>query len=114
MVDPTLNSYSAMIVDEAHERSLHTDIILTLIKDLCLERPDMKVIISSATLEAEKFSKYFNGAPIIKIPGRRFPVDIYYTSNPEANYIEATVVIVLQIHLSQDDGDILCFLTGQD
>jgi HrpA-like RNA helicase len=50
MVDPALNSYGAMIVDEAHERSLHTDIILTLIKDLCLERPDLKVIISSATL----------------------------------------------------------------
>lgn len=114
MVDPLLSTYSCMIVDEAHERSLHTDIILTLIKDLCLERPDLKVIISSATLQAEKFSKYFNGGPIIKIPGRRFPVDIYYTSNPEANYIEATVVTVLQIHLSQDEGDILCFLTGQD
>lgn len=50
MVDPLLSTYSCMIVDEAHERSLHTDIILTLIKDLCLERPDLKVIISSATL----------------------------------------------------------------
>ena len=87
MYEPDLSSYSVMIVDEAHERSLHTDIILTLIKDACTERPDLKVIISSATLEAEKFSEYFNGAPIIKIPGRRFPVDIYYTPDPEANYI---------------------------
>lgn len=87
MVEPDLASYSVMIVDEAHERSLHTDIIITLIKDLCVLRSDMKVIISSATLEAEKFSEYFTGAPIIRIPGRRFPVDIYYTSNPEANYI---------------------------
>lgn len=71
-----------MIVDQAHERSLHTDIIITLIKDVCLQRKDIKVIISSATLQAQKFSKYFGGAPIIKIPGRRFPVDIYYTSNP--------------------------------
>lgn len=82
MYEPDLKSYSAMIIDEAHERSLHTDIILTLIKDVCLERPDLKVIISSATLEAEKFSQYFNGAPIIRIPGRRFPVDIYYAENP--------------------------------
>ncbi len=82
MIEPELNSYSVMIVDEAHERSLHTDILLTLIKDLAAEREDMKIIISSATLEAEKFSSYFDGAPIIKIPGRRFPVDIYYTEKP--------------------------------
>jgi len=74
----------------------------------------MKIIISSATLEAEKFSKFFNDAPIIYIPGRRFPVDIYYTSNPEANYIDAAIVTILQIHLTQDSGDILCFFTGQD
>lgn len=66
---------------------MHTDILITLIKDLAIERPELKIVISSATLEAEKFSKYFNGAPIIKIPGRRFPVDIYYTSNPEADYV---------------------------
>lgn len=114
MTEPDLSSYSVIIIDEAHERSLHTDILLTLVKDLTLERPDLKVVISSATLEAEKFSQYFNSAPIIKIPGRRFPVDIYYTEKPEASYIEATIVTVLQIHLTQDSGDILCFLTGQD
>jgi pre-mRNA-splicing factor ATP-dependent RNA helicase DHX16 len=114
MIEPDISSYSAMIIDEAHERSLHTDIILSLIKDVCLARDDIKVIISSATLEAQKFSTYFNDAPIIKIPGRRFPVDIYYTENPEANYIEATVITVLQIHITQGDGDILCFMTGQD
>lgn len=101
MVEPDLASYSVMIIDEAHERSLHTDITLTLIKDVAIERPDMKIIISSATLEAQKFSDYFNGAPIITIPGRRFPVDIYYTTNPEANYIEASIVTILQIHLTQ-------------
>ena len=60
------------------------------------------------------FSEFFNKAPIIYIPGRRFPVDIYYTSNPEANYIDAAIVTILQIHLTQDNGDILCFFTGQD
>lgn len=71
-------------------------------------------MVSSATLEAEKFAEYFGGAPVIRIPGRRFPVDIYYTSNPEGNYIEASVITILQIHLTQEAGDILCFLTGQD
>ena len=79
MIEPDLASYSIMIIDEAHERTLHTDIIFPLIKDLCKARPEFKVIISSATMDAEKFSEYFEEAPIIKIPGRRFPVDIYYT-----------------------------------
>lgn len=72
------------------------------------------MIIASATLDAEKFSHYFNEAPIIYIPGRRYPVDIYYTKAPESDYVEASVVTTLQIHLTQDKGDILVFLTGQE
>ena len=87
MLEPDLASYSVVMIDEAHERSLHTDISLTLIKDLTKARADLKVIISSATLDAEKFSKYFDGAEIIRIPGRRFPVDIFYTKAPEADYV---------------------------
>jgi len=70
--------------------------------------------ISSATLDAEKFSEYFDYAPIFRIPGRRFPVDIFYTKAPEADYIDACVVTVLQIHVTQPPGDILVFLTGQE
>lgn len=76
-------------------------------------RPEFKLLISSATLDAEKFSAYFGNAPIFSFPGRRYPVDIYYTSQPEADYIEAAVVTVLQIHVTQDEGDVLVFLTGQ-
>ena len=65
-------------------------------------------------MDAQKFSKYFDDAPIFNIPGRRFPVDIHYTSQPEANYLAAAVTTVFQIHLSQPKGDILVFLTGQD
>ena len=68
-----------MIIDEAHERTLHTDILFSLVKDLTRARDDLKVIISSATLDAERFSEYFDDCPIIKIPGRRFQVEIYYT-----------------------------------
>ncbi|EME29213.1 Probable pre-mRNA-splicing factor ATP-dependent RNA helicase mog-4 [Galdieria sulphuraria] len=112
--EPDLASYSVIIIDEAHERSLHTDILMALVKDLAREREDIKVIISSATLNAEKFSVYFDDAPVFNIPGRRFPVDLYYTKAPEADYVDAACITVLQIHATQPAGDILVFLTGQD
>lgn len=65
-------------------------------------------------MDCEKFSQFFDNAPIFRIPGRRFPVDIYYTKQPEADYLEAAVVTVFQIHISQPLGDILVFLTGQE
>mmetsp|Transcript_15576 Transcript_15576/g.31866 ORF Transcript_15576/g.31866 Transcript_15576/m.31866 type:complete len:1000 (-) Transcript_15576:304-3303(-) len=115
LTEPDLKSYSALIIDEAHERTLHTDILFGLVKDVARFRDDLKLIISSATLDAEKFSKYFDDASIFMIPGRMYPVDIYYTKAPEADYVDASVVTVLQIHISQPlDGDILVFLTGQE
>ena len=95
--EPNLQSYSVMIIDEAHERTLHTDIIFGLVKDIARFRPDLKLLISSATLDAEKFSDFFDEAPIFRIPGRRFPVEIFYTKAPEADYIDACVVTVLQV-----------------
>lgn len=76
-------------------------------------RQDFRLIISSATLEAEKFSIYFDDAPIFRIPGRRYPVQIYYTKSPEANFLDAAVVTALQLHFTQPPGDILLFLPGQ-
>lgn len=112
--EPDLASYSVLIVDEAHERTLHTDILFGLVKDIARFRPKLKLLISSATLDAEKFSQFFDDAPIFRIPGRRFPVDIYYTKAPEADYVDAAVVTVLQIHVTQPLGDILVFFTGQE
>ncbi|CAG9813872.1 unnamed protein product [Phaedon cochleariae] len=112
--EPDLASYSVMIIDEAHERTLHTDILFGLVKDIARFRPDLKLLISSATLDVAKFSEFFDDAPMFQIPGRRFPVDIYYTKAPEADYVDACVVSVLQIHVTQALGDILVFLTGQD
>ena len=115
LTEPDLASYSCMVIDEAHERTLHTDILFGLIKDIVRFRKDLKLIVSSATLDAEKFSKYFDDASIFMIPGRMFPVELYYTKAPEADYVDASVVTVLQIHITQPlDGDILVFLTGQD
>ncbi|KAI9048435.1 hypothetical protein LZ554_007271 [Drepanopeziza brunnea f. sp. 'monogermtubi'] len=114
MTEPDLGAYSALMIDEAHERTVHTDILLTLIKDLSRARPEMKILISSATMNATRFSEFFDDAPIFNIPGRRYPVDIHYTPQPEANYLAAAITTVFQIHTSQGKGDILVFLTGQD
>lgn len=115
LTEPDLAGYSCLVIDEAHERTLHTDILFGLVKDIVRFRSDLKLIISSATLDAEKFSKYFDDCAIFMIPGRMFPVDIYYTKSPEADYVDAAVVTVLQIHVSQPlNGDILVFLTGQE
>ena len=109
-----LASYSVLMIDEAHERTLHTDVLFGLVKDIARFRPDLKLLISSATLDAAKFSDFFDDAPIFKVPGRRFPVDLYYTKQPEADYVEAAVTTVLQIHVTQPKGDILVFFTGQE
>nr|XP_019960529.1 PREDICTED: putative pre-mRNA-splicing factor ATP-dependent RNA helicase DHX16 [Paralichthys olivaceus] len=114
LTEPDLASYSVIIIDEAHERTLHTDILFGLIKDIARFRPDLKVLVASATLDTERFSCFFDDAPVFRIPGRRFPVDIFYTKAPEADYLEACVVSVLQIHVTQSPGDILVFLTGQE
>ncbi|CAB9514499.1 splicing factor ATP-dependent RNA helicase-like protein cdc28 [Seminavis robusta] len=115
LTEPDLSGYSCIVIDEAHERTLSTDILLTLLKDIVRYRSDLKLIVSSATLDAEKFSTFFDNASIFMIPGRMFPVDIYYTKAPESDYVDASVVTVLQIHVSQPlDGDVLVFLTGQE
>ncbi|KAG0364829.1 hypothetical protein BGZ54_007117 [Gamsiella multidivaricata] len=114
MSEPDLAGYSCLIIDEAHERTLHTDILLGLVKDIARLRTDLKVLISSATMDAEKFAAYFDDAPIFNIPGRPFPVEVHYTTSPEANYLAAAITTVMQIHISQGPGDVLVFLTGQD
>ncbi|CAA0262538.1 unnamed protein product [Arabidopsis thaliana] len=112
--EPDLASYSVVIVDEAHERTLSTDILFGLVKDIARFRPDLKLLISSATMDAEKFSDYFDTAPIFSFPGRRYPVEINYTSAPEADYMDAAIVTILTIHVREPLGDILVFFTGQE
>ncbi|RHN56732.1 putative RNA helicase [Medicago truncatula] len=114
LTQPELDSYSVVMVDEAHERTLSTDILFGLVKDVARARPDLKLLISSATLDAEKFSNYFDLAPIFKIPGRRYPVEIHYSKTAVSNYMDAAIVTTLQIHATQPPGDILVFLAGQE
>ena len=116
LTEPDLSSYSVMMIDEAHERTLHTDVLFGLVKDISRFRgDDFRLVISSATLDAEKFAKYFDDASIFMIPGRMFDVEVLHTKTPEADYLDAVVVTILQIHYTQPTpGDILVFLTGQE
>eukprot|EP00818_Percolomonas_sp_WS_P005251 CAMPEP_0117441260 /NCGR_PEP_ID=MMETSP0759-20121206/3544_1 /TAXON_ID=63605 /ORGANISM="Percolomonas cosmopolitus, Strain WS" /LENGTH=724 /DNA_ID=CAMNT_0005233111 /DNA_START=343 /DNA_END=2517 /DNA_ORIENTATION=+ len=114
ILDPMLSKYSVVIIDEAHERTLATDILMGLLKEILPKRPDLKVIVMSATLDAGKFQEYFEEAPVLKIPGRTYPVEILYTAKPEQDYLEAAIRTVIRIHLYEDPGDILLFLTGEE
>ncbi|KAL1825372.1 hypothetical protein ACET3Z_012150 [Daucus carota] len=114
LIDENLSQYSIIMLDEAHERTIHTDILFGLLKRLVKRRPDLRLIVTSATLDAEKFSGYFFSCNIFTIPGRTFPVEILYTKQPESDYLDAALITVMQIHLTEPEGDILVFLTGQE
>ncbi|KAF9270686.1 P-loop containing nucleoside triphosphate hydrolase protein [Marasmius fiardii PR-910] len=114
LTDPLCSQYSVIMLDEAHERTICTDVLFGLLKKAVKRRPDLRLIVTSATLDAEKFSRYFYGCPIFTIPGRTFPVEILYTKEPETDYMDASLITVMQIHLSEPPGDVLLFLTGQE
>jgi len=114
LTDPEVSRYSIIMLDEAHERTISTDVLFGLLKNAVKRRPELKLIVTSATLDAEKFSSYFFNSHIFTIPGRTFPVEILYSKDPEQDYVEASLMTVLQIHLTEPSGDILLFLTGQE
>lgn len=121
---PNLSSYSVIILDEAHERSLRTDLLMGLIKLILPTRPDLRVVVMSATLDAERFREFFEiegkKAAIGFVQGREYPVEVFNTSDLATNfdgsgsgdYIEGALKCIINIHLSKEEGDMLVFLTG--
>lgn len=115
MVDRDLSQYSYILIDEAHERSINTDILCALVRQIQSRREDLKVIIMSATLEAELFVKYFQ-AKVLYVQGRQYPVEVLYTNVAQRQWIDSLVSTVIQINLEEESkrGDILAFLTGKE
>lgn len=127
--DPYLNKYDTLIIDEAHERSLNIDFLLGYLKQLLPRRPDLKLIITSATIDLERFSQHFNNAPIIEVSGRTYPVDVWYRplfereseddNEAEPDQYSAIVDAVHEIEVHEKNnkgvrgGDILIFLSGE-
>ncbi|KAI1631077.1 P-loop containing nucleoside triphosphate hydrolase protein [Biscogniauxia mediterranea] len=109
-----LDRYSCVIMDEAHERALNTDVLMGLFNKILQRRRDLKLIVTSATMNSKRFSDFFGGAPEFIIPGRTFPVDIMFHRSPVEDYVDQAVQQVLAIHVSMGPGDILVFMTGQE
>ncbi|KAJ3476329.1 hypothetical protein NLI96_g11231 [Meripilus lineatus] len=120
LLDPLLSRYSVIMIDEAHERSVYSDLMLGILKKIRRKRPSLRIIVSSATLDAASFLDYFSsGNPpgevgIVSLEGRMFPVDIAYLQEPTHDYVQKAVEVTWNIHLQQGPGDILVFLTGRE
>lgn len=118
--DSLLRKYSCVILDEAHERTIHTDVLFGVVKAAQRRRKELgklplKVVVMSATMDVDLFSQYFNGAPVLYLEGRQHPIQIFYTKQPQHDYLHAALVSVFQIHQEAPSSqDILVFLTGQE
>ena len=115
--DPMLSAYDTIIIDEAHERSLNVDFLLGYMKTLLPKRPELKLIVSSATIDTQRFSDYFGGAPVVEVEGRTYPVEIRYRppedAASESNDRVAQAVSAISDLWAQQTGDILAFFPGE-
>ena len=111
--DPLLRQYDAIIVDEAHERSLNVDFLLGILKRILAKRRDLKVVVSSATLDAARFAAFFGGAPVVSVPGRLFPIETRWRPPPEDDERDIPREVADAVRELPPGGDILVFLPGE-
>lgn len=111
--DPDLHRFSVVVVDEAHERTIDTDVVLGLLKRLLSRRPTFRLVVMSATLDVQKIQTYFPAAPLLHVSGRMHDVELFYAPRPVTDYVAAMVACAKQLHEREPAGDILCFLTGE-
>jgi ATP-dependent RNA helicase DHX8/PRP22 len=115
LLDARLSRYSVVVIDEAHERTVHTDVLLGLLRRVMDARPEgFRLVVMSATLDADAFADFFGGARAVYVQGRQYPVQVLYTPEPEEDYLDAAMLTVLQVHAEEAPGDVLVFLTGQE
>jgi pre-mRNA-splicing factor ATP-dependent RNA helicase DHX15/PRP43 len=112
--DPDIRDYGIVLIDEAHERTVNSDIIIGLLKQILDRRSDLRVVVMSATLEASKFTAFFAGSPHLIVPGRLYPIEIYHEQESVRDYVESAISRALKIHRDEGPGDILVFLTGEE
>jgi ATP-dependent RNA helicase DHX8/PRP22 len=111
--DKDLNQYSVVILDEAHERSLNTDILFALVKQAVIRRRGtLRLVITSATLRTDKISSYYFNCPVISVSGRCYPVSILHKESSRDKRMENAVGAAIRIHMNEPAGDVLVFLTG--
>ncbi len=114
ILNHSLKSYGVLILDEIHERSLHSDVLLGMLKRLLESRPDLKLVTMSATPDTEKLSRFLPDACVVAVPGRLHPVELYYLEKPEPDYVDAACLACIQLHMSLPKGDMLVFMPGQE
>jgi len=114
--DRELRAYDTLIIDEAHERSLNIDFLLGYVKQLLPRRPELTLIVTSATIDAERFSKHFDGAPVVEVPGRLYPVDVRYRPfdpDDDDRDINDAIGEAIEDLARLGQGDVLAFLPGE-